>query len=131
MSMTKAEKARMAALETELAFRWPNEAEPRPMTKADIEAVMVVLELRDTSVQATRKGAQGWIMNAYNGRVEKAWSNGSSHGRGNWSGDGGSQGMGQIYPTRRDAALAMRWEMCRDMAKKLRTVDLLLQEESA
>jgi len=125
MAMNKAEKARVEALETELAFRWPQEAEPLPMTRAEIQANTVEVTRKDQSVMRTRKVALGWVHNAYSQRVEPAWSDGNIHGLGH-TGCYGSQTMGRIYRTRRDATLAMRWEMCRDFAKKLHQVDLAL-----
>jgi hypothetical protein len=128
MAMTKAE--RMETLETELAFRWPTAPEPMPMTGAEINANLEDLVPRDRSVIGSRKAAKGWVHNAYTATVTPAWSSGYTHGR-NHTGDGGTQGMGRIYRTEAEAALAMRWEMCRDFAKKLRAVDLLIEGNAA
>ncbi len=45
----------------------------------------------------------------------------------NVTGDCASRGMGQIYRTKDDALLAMRWDMCADFAKKLRGIDKQFQ----
>lgn len=128
MAMTKAEKARVEELETLGAFRWPTEVEPSPMTREEIEAAKVEVLPADRSYSSRhRRVALGWFQNSYNGRVEKGWSDGIGHGRGNWTGDHGAQQMGRMYRTEADALVAMRWEMCRDMAKKLRKVDQQLE----
>ena len=129
MAMNKAEKARMEQLERELAFRWPTAAEPQPMTRSEIEASRVEVTSNDRSVHKTRLVALGYCMNAYSGTVDKMWSDGHLHGRGNHTGDGASQHMGVMYRTPGEAALAMRWQMCRNFAAKLRTVDLLIQTQ--
>ena len=131
MAMNKAERARVEELEREAAFRWPTAPEPQPMTLEEIKAAFVEIAPRDQSVRYRQAAALGWVHNAYSQTVEPAWSTGVSHGRGNHTGDGGSQGRGRIYRTRAEAALAMRWEMCRAFAAQLRAVDLLIAESSA
>lgn len=130
MAMTKAERAHLEVVETELAFRWPGAPEPSPMTRDEIVSGLVDVTPRDQSIgRGKRKVALGWVHNAYSMRVEPAWSNGINHGRGNHTGDGGSQGMGRLYRSKSEAALAMRWEMCREFARKLRSVDIIIKGE--
>jgi len=128
MAMTKAERAQFEALQTELALRWPREAEPQPMTREDIKANLEELTLRDQStIRKTRLGCKGWVFNAQSMRVDRAWSDGTYHGRGNWTGGSASQNCGRIYRTFDEAALAMRWEMCRSFAADLRRAELLAE----
>ena len=124
MAMTKAERAEFEQIATEAALRWPTEAEPQPVTLEHIKAHLVQVTPRDQSIHKNKLVYQGWVMNAYSGVVEHAWSDGLYHGRGNWTGDSSSQSMGQLYATKREAIIAMRWAMCREMAKRLRAVDL-------
>jgi hypothetical protein len=123
--MTKAEKAEYERVATEAALRWPTEAEPQPVTTEYIKA-----NLEEVSPRAGRLGVRevfkGWVFNCAGSRVEPAWSNGFLHGWGNWTGDSASQTMGRLYRTEREATLAMRWEMCRQMAERLRSVDARL-----
>ena len=125
MTMTKDERATMDRLQTELAFRWPTEAEPMPVTRDWIETNKVALTLRDRSVTRARHAAIGYSANPYSGEIGDMWSDGLSHGP-NHTGDGASQRMGVMYATRRDAAVAMRWAMCREFANKLRAVDVAI-----
>lgn len=128
MAMTKAEKARVEAIEQELAFRWPMHPEPAPVSRDEIEANLVEVVPRDRSVYKTRRVYLGWWFNAYGRRVEPAWSDGAIHGWGNHTGDGGSKGSGTIYRTKADAAIALRWAMCREFAKALYAVDKIIAE---
>jgi hypothetical protein len=129
--MTKAEKARVEELETALALTWPSYTAPRPMTREEIEAAKVELSPKDRSVFRVRHAALGWFYNAYSASITQGWSDGMSHGRDNVTGDHGSQGMGRIYRSKTDAAMALRIEMSRDFAKKLAAVDRIIREETA
>jgi len=122
MAMNKAEQAAMEALRVEAALRWPTEAEPQPMIREEIEAALV-------PTQNGRRVAKGWWFNTYSGTVERGWSSGSAHGWGNDDGRFGSQGMGRIYRTKSEAALALRWELCRQFAAKLRLADKMMEAE--
>lgn len=130
MAMTKAEKAEFDRIRTHAALRWPMAAEPVPMTKEEILAGLSEVEVTNSSWEKTRKVAVGWRENAHNGRVERVWSTGHTCGTlfdGKLS--GGSQGMGTMYRTKAEAILAMRWDMCRDFARKLFAVDQMLEAD--
>lgn len=122
MAMNKAERAKLEELKTALAFRWPTEAEPTPLTFD---------EIKDNAKQVSgswMKVVTGWDYNSYNQRVFPAWSSTISHGEGDPSSDRGSQQPGRIFVTEEDAYVALRWDMCRDFAKRLRAVDVRLEE---
>jgi hypothetical protein len=126
MAMNKAEKARVAELEQALALCWPPYAAPAPITREEIDAALIEVTPRDRAGR-TRKVALGWVYNAYGeGRIEPAWSDGVSHGRGNHTGDSASQGMGRLYRSEAEAAMALRLEMSRDFARKLAAVDRIV-----
>ena len=130
MTMTKAEKAKMEELETALALCWPSYVEPATMTVEEIKANIVELIKGDASVFRTRRAALGWFYNAHYREVSQGWSDGTYHSRNNITGDLGSQTRGQIYHTKADAAMAMRFEMSRDFAKKLASVDRIIRGEA-
>lgn len=130
MAMNKAERAALEAALTETALRWPTEAEPQPMTREDIKAALVEVQCKDQSCYKTRKIAKGWFFNSYSAEVGPAWSDGMSHGLRNWTGDNASQRMGEIYRTKREALLALRWTKCREIAKQLRAIDLRMAEDT-
>lgn len=127
MAMNKAEAAALESLKVECALRWPTEVEPKPVDREWIERNKVTVNLRDQSTRKTRNVALGWRFNAYGNRVEPAWSEGSVHGLGNHTGDCGSQGMGVLYSTQREAYIAMRWAICRESAQKLRSIDAVIE----
>jgi len=113
MSMTKAEKANVERLETDLAFRWPTEPEP------------------SRSVRASSSGetVEGWDFNAWNSAITRMWSTSVNHGTfydGKKSGD--SQNGRPLYATERDALLALRWALCRKYAAELRIVDRRMEQ---
>lgn len=116
MAMNKAEQLAFSLLKTELAFRWPTEAEP------------------DRTVLPPSGGGKvtGWNFNAHTGEVEEYWTCAVSHGR-FYQGKEmtGSQGGRSLYATRREALVAMRWEMCWQMAGKLRAVDAMIEKAAA
>lgn len=127
--MNKAEKERMVELETALALHWPSYAEPRPMTREEIEAAKVDAPLKDTSVYKSRPRAFGWFYNAHNGQITEGWSDGISHCRHGRDGSA-SQEMGRMYRTREEAAKAMRLEMSRHFATRLSAVDRVIRGEA-
>lgn len=132
MVMNKSEKKAMEDALTCAALRWPTEAEPEPMTIAEIERCLIVLPLKGgetSSRMMQREGALGWSMNSYTGYVEPAWANRLYHGRGHYASATASQGIGRMYSTKREAILAMRWEVCREVAKRLRDIDKRLESE--
>lgn len=111
MAMTKAERAEMEALKVQLALHWPTEAEPPPGPRPEIGGRV-----------------EGWMFNAYTRSVEKAWSTSFSHGT-FWRGKPslGSQGAASLYFSERDALIALRWALCRQMAAQLRGIDHLIE----
>lgn len=130
MAMTKAEKARVEELETALALCWPSYPMPAPMTREQIEAAKVTVTPKDSPM--TRHRAQiaiGWFYSSYNGDLSQGWSDGMYHSRHNITGDSATQNMGQMYRTRREAAMALRIEMSRNFAKKLAAVDRIIASD--
>lgn len=107
MAMNKAEKAAFEALECELAFRWPTVAEPEPL-----------------NAPKNNEQTEGWGFNTHTMAIDRRWSTSVSNGRfyeGRRS--SGTQGGIRLYRTEADAYIAMRWQMCREMAAKLHNVD--------
>lgn len=113
MTMNKSEKALVEHLRTELAFRWPVEADPRPQ-----------------DVPTHPNETQGWSFNAYNRQITQEWSGASRHGH-FYDGRkiGASQGGVRLYATRREALLALRWELCRLASRQLFAIDQLIERE--
>ena len=122
MAMTKAEKAKVEELKTELALRW---------TTDDVSP--------DVPPPPAFGGySQGWTFNAYNLEAYEAWSSSLHHGRGkapktekerrNIS---ATQRPIELYSTRERALRAMRRTIEREAAKKLRSVDALIEGELA
>lgn len=130
MGMTKAERAKMEALETELALRWPTAEEPRLMTRDEIEIAKVEVQ---SLGRKTARVALGWFFSCWSGctSISQGWSDGVYHSHHNVTGDSSARGMGQMYRTEADALLAARWAMCRDHAKALRSIDLRMIEVRA
>jgi len=127
--MTKAERAYIEGLETKLAFSWPKEAEPTPLSVEEIKAMATEVKPKDQSAGfRSRKITLGWFVNAYSVSVTQGWSDGVYHSQHNTTGDMASQRPGIMYATKREAALAMRWEMCRDFATKLRRAETIQHE---
>ena len=127
MAMNKAEAAALEALKVECAFHWPTEVEPKPVDREWIEQNKVTVKPRDQSIYKTRMVALGWWFNTSSRRVEPAWSEGHTHGRGCHTGDFGTQGMGVLYRTEREAYIAMRWAVCREFAQTLRSIDVAVE----
>lgn len=78
----------------------------------------------------------GWIFNAYNMVVEKAWTESTCHSRGQWRDPDGkrerhisaSQGGISLYPSYRAAAEALRQAVERECAEKLAKIDRMIEE---
>lgn len=109
MAMNKAEKARMAELESALAAAAIGAKlydELQPMTRDEIEGAKIVVRPKHSSCGRTRQVALGYGFNdhigSFSSRVYPMWSDGYSHGRGNHTGDNASQNMGHMYRTERD-----------------------------
>lgn len=123
MAMTKAEQARMENLEKALkyarALRWPDYAQPSPMTIVEIDA-------NKTSGGVKWRGehekvAMGWLANSYDrGRVERGCSNGTNHGSGNTT---STQGCGRLFRSEADAWRFIRLEMTERFSEILASVD--------
>lgn len=129
MAMTKAEKARVEELETALALHWPSYAEPRPMTREEIEATKVrVRPESDVRGYGRELVALGWFTNAHSGELSQGWSDGMYHNRHNITGDSASHNMGRMYRTRSEAAMSLRLEMSRLFAGKLAAIDRSIRE---
>lgn len=111
MAMTKKERAEFDAAimraETLAALRW---TEP---------------VARDVPIPKDGYSA-GWDFNAHSGRVWQGWSSTVSHGEGVRKPTGytsGSQGGRAMFSTQELALRAMRHEMEREAAQKLRHLD--------
>lgn len=128
MAMNKAEQALVESLRVEAAFRWPTAAEPKPMTRDEIQAAFVDLPpSKSVKRHYLQRAALGWSFNAYSASVDATWSTGSMHGSGHEDNGSATQGMARLYRTQVDACVAMRWAMCREFAKKLRSVDAQIE----
>lgn len=124
MAMTKAEQARVAALETDLAMAramaWPSYRCPSPMTEQDIAVLMK---------SANGAPARGWFANPYNGRVTFGCSTLTSH---NPEGDKTTtQKMGRMYVTELTAYEVLRHEVTRRVANDLARIDHKIAELSS
>lgn len=117
MVMNKAEKEALESARIEAALRWPTEANPQPLT----------MKLGDIGE------IDGWTFNAHVRFVERAWrgQNYSGYYRSDGTKSDGSRTFRVIYPTKRDAILAMRWALCREYAKLLRGCDIALEQEQS
>jgi hypothetical protein len=101
-------------LETELGLCWPREAEPvRTVRPAGVD-----------NYNGAPREVEGYDFNVHTCHVDRMWSTQTSHGR---FYDGkrtsGTQGTRSLFATEREAAVAMRWAICREMAAKLHRVD--------
>lgn len=129
MSMTKAEKARMEALERDLthavALRWSGFSMPAMIPPPEYNQP-------DTS---------GWTMIsglAIGGDpdrcIERGWSSSNIHGRGAARSDNphmvASQRGVPLYATKRDALVAARLVAEREFAKRLAALDALIDAET-
>jgi len=134
MSMTKAEKARVAELEHALALaralRFPDYPVPAPMTYDEIKA-----SLTDGGIRYGQKQrvARGWFYHAnlggYSNSVSFGCSDGHSHGRDTDTTT--SQGMGRMYRTREEATMGLRHELTTQCAEVLARVDQMLAEAAS
>lgn len=123
MSMTKAEKERLANAERRLgvamALHWPIDPKPEPV-----------------DVQKELKGAEygtlyvGWWINSYaswswcvRDAIGQGCSNGTNHSSSSTT-KTSTQGPGCFYATETEALLALRWELCEEFAKKLAALDV-------
>jgi hypothetical protein len=126
MAMTKAEKARMAELEKQLAMsramRFPDYSVPQPMSYDDIKDALSV---------SGETVVRGWFYNAnlggyggYSNQATYGCSNGINHSR--EGAKTSTQGMGRMYRTREEAVMALRHELTTQCAELLARVDLML-----
>lgn len=115
MAMTKAEKAKLAALDAELALvralRWTAPVQP------------------DLPVPEFGQTTSGWQINTYSGRVYEAWSESAAHGEGKARGSYGSQKGIPLYSTRLLALQAMRAAVELECAQKLAAIDAQIAKE--
>lgn len=117
MAMNKAEKARLEEALTQAALRWTSPVEP------DVEP-----PLPDAGSFGLL--SKGFTFNAYTLRVEPACSSYHSHGIGGHDKTTMQRSI-RLYSTAERAARAMRAEMERQFAKKLREVDRIIEKETA
>lgn len=122
MAMTKAEKAKLEELETALALCWPGYPEPKPMTRDEIAAAPKV----PIKSVFTRNAVAGFFINSHSLEISEGFSDGMSHSR--RGGQSWSQNMGQMYRSKREAAMALRYAISRDSAKRLAAVDRIIRE---
>lgn len=116
MAMNKAEKAELEKAKTVAALRWtapvafdvpvPGHGEPP---------------------------ATGWAFNDYAMSVEQGWSCRLYHGRGTAPASrmSGSQGSRRMFSSRLRALQAMRHELEKQAADKLRRIDQMIEQELA
>lgn len=133
MAMTKAEKARYEQMEEARdmarALRWPEYAEPAPMTADEIKA-NATLEAK-TSWGGANCVCEAWRVISYQGgTVTKIYTDGhmvvSDLTSGSWSRD-----VGPLYRTREDALRVLRIRKTADYASHLATIDRLIAQGSA
>lgn len=115
MAMTKAEKAEVAALQTQLALRWPVDADPTPVSVGDTNT-------------AERELRVLWHFNAYSKTVEQGCTDGFRHALGRTDKPDRRDAGGPWYSTQREAWIAMRWSVCRKFAAELALIDLKLEQ---
>lgn len=102
--MTKKEQALLESYRLLAALHPPTYPYPEPIVVTDGKLVV------------------GWHQNAYSGNVDKGCTNGTYHST--WSTDHcTSQGRGTFYATKREAPMAMRWDLTRECMRKLLALD--------
>src|SRR3989442_598172 len=123
MAMNKAERAELDRLKTALALHWPAYLVPVPMTYDQILAAKTVDGPKRYGYGSPEKIAVGWFYNAHTRRVTQGCSSGNSH---NFDGLGTtSQGMGRMFKTKAEAAMAMRIEVTAKFADELAAIDAM------
>lgn len=130
MAMTKAEKAKLEAA----ALRWPMFEEPLPITREqarELPAVPIPTGY-GTSIHPV---VVAYFFNAYTGQVSKGWlqQSGGSHCRHDPDllGTGSkARDWNAGYRTYQDAYRALRWAVCREVAKKLHLLDERAETET-
>lgn len=125
MSMTKAERAEMETLRTQLA---------------ETKALRFLGVLEPERMPLPEKGyVNGWLYYAHQeGRIGLAWSEHGTHGHGaHRSDDGqwknrpmGSQNGAKLYRTKRDALIGLRLAKERECAKLLAKIDRAIEDET-
>lgn len=115
MAMTKHEQAEMEELRIRLALAWPEYPVPQAVSFA-------------TGIGSNHLRS-GWFMNAYNGEISEGCSTGVFHSRRSTT-KTDSQNAGKMYDSKLDALKAMRHEMTREFAEKLRKVDQKIEAEN-
>lgn len=122
MSMTKAEKAALAAVQHELALHRAMRLDPiEPPDVPPPEAGSVPWD----------RHTNGWTINAYTGTIQRAWSKHHTHGWGEApvrNGSASQQGIA-LYSTRLLALRALRATMARQAAEKLAKIDAEIASE--
>jgi hypothetical protein len=111
MAMNKKEQEYVESLKTELAFRRTLLVEP------DLDIP-----------ESWNEIVNGYSFNAYSIKVEKSCSSGGYHNLWGWDKTTSHKGIRQ-YSTRLLALKAMRYEVEKDCAKKLRNIDKLIEAE--
>lgn len=126
MAMNKGERTRMEELEAAVALHWPTGAEPKPMTVEDIKANLT--HTVPKVVGGWRSGQKvciGYYINSYNAKITRGCSNGIGHNRDGIDGTT-TQNPGCMYRTEQEAALALRWQLCRSYARELAALDKVI-----
>lgn len=118
--MTKKEQAAFQQAkdmaEQAIALGWPTEPEPKPLNLAGL--------------LTTGPLFIGWWFNSYGDepKIGEGCSDGVFHSKSSTQ-KTDSQGCGKFYATKSEAALALRWELCRKYAKTLAWVDSKRKEQ--
>ncbi len=134
MTMNKAELARVAKLEADLAMaralRWPTDPEPVTMTAA---------EIKDAAIHPSRavgyrgpgpKVAHGWFVNTYSARVTKGCSDGSNHDKSSTE-QTSTQSSGPMYRTESEAWRVLRHAKVLEVAAILAKIDAEIERSTA
>jgi hypothetical protein len=114
MAMNKKEQQLLEDLKTKFALRWTEPVAP------DIEP---------PDSLGKNNLRKGFLFNAYSGRVEPACTDSLYHSFG-CDDEARSQGSQRLYSTRFRALKAMRHEVEKECAKKLREIDRKIEAES-
>lgn len=109
--MTKKEKAELERGRSWRALRWSEVEEVAP----------------DLPIPKWPAVTNGWAINAYCKDIRRAWSESTSHGDGEWSGNyrtrSTSQGGIALYSTEELALRALRCIVEREAAERLLSID--------
>lgn len=123
--MNKKEQAAFDKAQADLAaayaLSWPTEPEPQPMTQP---------ELHEEAKKSASGLFVGWWINDYSilsrGSIGQGFGQGCSNGHNHcrsYIHKTTTQNCGTFYRSKREAILALRWQVCRFVAGQLAKLD--------